>query len=458
MTSILVKHACIATVDGSNRILKDGALYTEDDRIGAVGRTEEVLKVASRPEFVIEGNGKAVLPGLVNTHVHLAQGLLRGLVPDTISLIEWLKDWVWPLQGNFKGEDGVVSSQLTILEMLNSGTTSFVATSVHTRYNPEAIAEVVLKSGIRAALGKQTMDVPGYAGHESILHPGMVEDKERSLKLFMDLYRKWNGKGGRVWIWLSPRTPGACSDDLYKELAEIKKEYNTGLTMHLAEVTDDIKYFRSRGTSPAKFVEGFGLVGPKTIYVHCVWFEDEDIEIFARTSTSVSHNPSSNAKLGSGIAPIVKMLNRGVNVALGTDGGPSNDSYDMIREMRLASLLQKVINLDPKAIDLLKVLRIATINGAKAMGVDHMIGSLEVDKKADFIVVDMKRAGLTPTINPLSNIIYSGTGRDVKDVVIDGQFVKKDWRVLTLNDEEVLKRAEERAETLLERAGKKPWL
>lgn len=458
MTSILVKHAYIVTVDGSNRVLKDGALYTEDDRVVAVGKTDEVLRKASSPEFIIDGKGKVVLPGLINTHVHLAQGLLRGLVPDTISLIEWLKDWVWPLQGNFEGEDGVVSAQLTILEMLSSGTTSFVATSVHTRYNPDAIVKVVMQSGIRVALGKQTMDVPGYAEHEGILHPGMVEDKEHSLKLFRDLYKKWNGKDDRIWIWLSPRTPGACSDELYYELAEIKREFDTGLTMHLAEVRDDIKYFKSRGTTPAKFVEGFGLVGQKTVYVHCVWFEDEDIEIFARTGTSVSHNPSSNAKLGSGIAPIIKMLKAGVNVTLGTDGGPSNDSYDMIREMRMASLLQKVANLDPESIDLLKVLQMATINGAKAMGIDHMVGSLESGKKADFIIIDLKRAGLVPTINPLSNVIYSGVGSDVRDVVIDGRFVKKDWKVLTLDEEKVLERAEERAKLLLERAKKRPWL
>ncbi len=458
MTSILVKHACIATVDSSNRILRDGALYTEDDRIVAVGKTDEVLKEASNPEYTIDGNGKVVLPGLINTHVHLAQGLLRGLVPDTISLIEWLKDWVWPLQGNFEREDGIVSAQLTILELLSSGTTSFIATSVHTRYDPEGIARVVEQSGIRAALGKQTMDIPSYAEHEGILHPGMVEDKERSLKLFRDLYKRWNGKDDRIWIWLSPRTPGACSDELYRELAEMKREFDTGLTMHLAEVIDDIKYFRSRGTTPARFVKGLGLVGRKTVFVHCVWFGDEDIEIFAKTGTSVSHNPSSNAKLGSGIAPVVKMVNAGVNVALGTDGGPSNDSYDMIREMRMASLLQKVANLDPKSIDLLEVLRMATINGAKAMGIDHMVGSLEDGKKADFIIIDLKRAGLLPTINPLSNVIYSGTGSDVRDVIIDGRFVKKDWKVLTLDEEAVLRKAEERARSLLERAGKKPWL
>jgi cytosine/adenosine deaminase-related metal-dependent hydrolase len=271
------------------------------------------------------------------------------------------------------------------------------------------------------------------------------------------MYRKWDGKEGRVWVWLSPRTPGACSDSLYKELSELKEEYDVGLTMHLAEVKEDIEYFRSRGTTPAKFVKQLGLVGPKTVYVHCVWFEDEDIEIFAKTGTSISHNPSSNAKLGSGIAPISKMVRKGVNVTIGTDGGPSNDDYDMIREMKMALLLQKVRELDPTNLELSTVLRMATINGARALGLERELGSLEVGKKADFIVIDIRKPHLTPTISPLSNLIYSGTGMDVKDVVVDGRFIKKDGKVLSLNEEEVLERAEEHARRLYERVEKEPW-
>lgn len=398
-----------------------------------------------------------ILPGLVNTHVHLAQGLLRGLVPDTIPLIKWLKDWVWPLQGNFQGRDGEVSAKLTMLEMIHTGTTTYLATSIHSRYDFDAIAKAVLDSGIRAALAKQTMDVPGYAEEQGIIHPGMMEDRKKSIGLFKEMYRKWDGKEGRVWVWLSPRTPGACSDSLYKELSELKDEFNAGLTMHLAEVKEDIRYFRSRGTTPAKFVKRLGLVGPKTVYVHCVWFKDEDIEIFAKTGTSVSHNPSSNAKLGSGIAPVSKMVRKGVNVTIGTDGGPSNDDYDMIREMKMALLLQKVRELDPTSLELSTVLRMATINGAKALGLEKELGSLETGKKADFIVIDVRKPHLTPTMSQLSNLIYSGTGMDVRDVVIDGRFVKKDGKVLSLNEEEVLERAEKHARRLYERVGKEPW-
>ena len=301
--SVLVRNAAVATFDDSFRVLKDSSVYVEDGRIVKVGSPEAVKAVAVHPDSDVDGRNMLVMPGLVNTHVHLAQSLLRNVVPDDVTLLDWLTKWVWPLQSCFEEEDGRVSAQLTLLEMIRSGTTAFVATSINGRYGPQGIAEVVHSSGLRAALGRQVMDMPGYASNKNALPPGLREDKEKSLKSFSELHHRWDGRDGRIWVWLSPRTPGACSDQLFSRLGEILTEHRTGLTMHLAEIRDDIAYFKKRGTTPARFLAKAGLLRERTVYVHCVWLPPGDIKAFAKSKSTISHNPSSNMKLGSGIAP-----------------------------------------------------------------------------------------------------------------------------------------------------------
>ncbi len=454
MTSVLVKNAFIVTTDEAQPIIREGSIYVEDDRIVEIGKKVE----SKTAEYIIDGKDRIVLPGLINTHVHLAQGILRGLVPDNVSLIEWLRDWVWPLQGNLNEKIMDISTKLTLLEMINTGTSSFVATSINARYGVNRVVENVYKSGMRAAIGKQIMDIPGYADHPQILHQGLIEDAQLSLKIFNHLFSEWNGKEDRIWIWFSPRTPGAVSDELFKTIAEIVKEKNSGVTMHLAEVRDDIRYFSGKGTTPGEFLKNVGMVGKKYVYVHGVWLNEEDMKVFASTGTSVSHNPSSNSKLGSGIAPVTKMLRNGVNVTIGTDGGPSNDDYDTIREMKLALLLQKVSNLDPQSIDVFTVLKMATFNGAKAMGIEKETGKLKKGMKADIAIFNTRTPHMLPRLQPLSNLIYSGTGNDCTDLIVDGKFLKKDGKVLTVDEEEVYEKADEYAAELLSRSGLKYWM
>ena len=454
MSSILIKNAYIATADERNTIIKEGSIYIEGGEIVEIGKDVK----SKTAEFVIDGKDKIVTPGLINTHVHLAQGILRGLVPDNVALIEWLKDWVWPLQGNMDEEIMDVSTKLTLLEMINSCTSSFIATSINARYGADRVVENVYRSGMRAAIGKQIMDISGYADHPQIIHKGLIEDAQLSIKIFEQLYSKWNGKDSRIWIWFSPRTPGAVSDELFRTIAQIVKEKDSGVTMHLAEVRDDIRYFKERGTTPGRFLKELGMLGRKFIYVHGVWLNEEDMEIFASSKTSVSHNPSSNCKLGSGIAPVTKMLAHGVNVALGTDGGPSNDDYDMVREMKLALLLAKVSNLDPQAIDVLTALRMATYNGAYAMGIENMVGSLKKGMKADIAIFNLRAPHLVPSLQPLSNLVYSGTGADCLHLIVDGKFLKKDGKVLTVNEEEVYEKANKYAAELLSRAKLNNWM
>jgi cytosine/adenosine deaminase-related metal-dependent hydrolase len=451
--SILIKDATIVTANRNNEIIKNGSVLIENGEIIDVGKHVR----ATGAEFVIDGKDRIVLPGLINTHVHLAQGILRGLVPDNVALIKWLKDWVWPLQGNIDKEIMDISTKLTLLEMINSGTSAFVATSVNARYDVDRTVENVYKSGMRAAIGKQIMDTPGYADQPQILHQGLIEDASLSFKIFDQMYKKWHGKDNRIWMWFSPRTPGAVSDELFRKIAEAVREYKSGVTMHLAEVRDDIRYFAGLGKTPGRFLKDLGMVGRNFVYVHGVWLNEDDMEIFAKSGTSVSHNPSSNSKLGSGIAPVTKMLSKGVNVTIGTDGGPSNDDYDIIREMKLALLLQKVNNLDPQAISVLDIIKMATINGAWSMGIEQLTGSIEKGKRADIAIFNLRAPHLVPSVVPISNLIYSGTGMDCMDLIVDGKFLKKDGKVVTVNEEEVYEKSNTLAAELLSRANLKEW-
>jgi len=453
MGRFFLKGGFVIPVDGKRRIIANGGVIVEDDLIEMVGEYES-LKAEARGAEVIDTSNCVVIPGLIDTHIHLAQALIRGIVPDNVTLIPWLRDWVWKFLPLYDQEDARASAALCILEMLKTGTTAFIEIHLHSRYGFNGIAELVEKSGIRGVLSKSIMDMQGYSGEENILPPGLWERGDECIREFKEMYRRWNGRGnGRIDVWLGLRSPGAVSDKLFLEAAEIAKEYDTGITNHIAEVRDDVEYYRKvYGTSPSGLLERFNMLGEKRVYAHCVWLDEEDMRKFASTGTTVSHCPSSNMKLGSGIAPVSDMLRMGVNVGLGCDGGPSNDSYDLIREMKLAALLQKVRTHNPSAISAWDVLEMATRNGARAIGRQKMLGSLEPGKKADIVVVDLKRPSVNPISNPLSLLVYAASGEDVRDVMIDGKFVVRDKKVLTLDEEEVLKNANKHFNKLINKA------
>jgi 5-methylthioadenosine/S-adenosylhomocysteine deaminase len=454
LADIYIRGGWVITMDSQRRIIRDGAVAIEDGVIRAVGKREELDKdYRFHSDIVIDASRDIVLPGLINTHVHLAQGLLRGCA-DYLPLIPWLRDRVWPLQGNYKPEEALVSAQLVVAEMIRTGTTAFLETGLVGRYGPDNIIEFLHRSGIRAAVARHVMDMTGYALEENILHEGLVELGDKSFNDTIRLYNKYHGWDNRIWIWFGPRTPGAVSIELYRKISEKAKELKTGITMHLAEVKADVEYTMSKfGKKPIEFAHWVGLTGPNVVLVHVIWVDDEEIKLLARTKTTVSHNPCSNMKLASGAARISDMLREGVNVALGTDGGPSNNDYDLLREMKHAALLQPLRTLDAKAIRAEQVLEMATINGAKALMIDHMVGSIEVGKRADIIVVDYWQPHLKPLNNPVSHLVYSAMGSDVKHSIIDGKLVMFDRKILTFNVDEVLRKADEAARNLYERAG-----
>jgi cytosine/adenosine deaminase-related metal-dependent hydrolase len=453
LASILIEGGVVVTMDPKRRVIKDGAVLISDGSIERVGKTEEV-KPQNRAEFHIDATGKVVLPGLIDTHVHLAQALIRGCADDT-SLIDWLQKFVWPLQGNFDAQDGKVSAELCILEMIESGTTTFLESLLHTRYGFDGIAETVDRSGMRGILSKTVMGLPGYGSEKSIMHPGMVEDAETCLREVETYFKRWNGKAdGRIRVWYGARSLGGCTPELYRQIARGASRLGTGVTMHLSEVQEDVRYAnREFGEMPAEFMDEVGLVGSNVVFAHGVWLTEKEWTILARKGASVAHCPSSNMKLSSGIAKVPEMMQAGVNVGIGCDGGPSNNSYDMIREMKTASLLQKARTLDPLTMSAETVLEMATLNGAKALGLADQIGSIEPGKRADIIIVTMQKPHLTPAFNPVSHIAYAALGTDVETTIIDGKIVMENRQVKTLDEHQVITAANERAVKLLDRAG-----
>jgi cytosine/adenosine deaminase-related metal-dependent hydrolase len=440
-------------MDSQRRVITDGAVLIDGSRIVKVGKSSEVKSV-SRAEFEIDAKGMAILPGLIDTHVHLAQALIRGCADDT-SLIDWLQKFVWPLQGNFEAEDGKASAELCMLEMIKSGTTTFLESLLHERYGLDGIAESVLHAGMRGILSKTVMGLPGYGSQGSIMHPGMVEDGETCLRQVEDHFKRWNGRAdGRIRIWYGARSLGGCSRELYHRIGQDARRLGTGITMHLNEVQEDARYSRKEfGKLPGEFVDEVGLLDSRMVFAHGVWLTEREWQIFSKKGASVAHCPSSNMKLASGIAPVVEMKRAGVNVSLGCDGGPSNNCYDMIREMKTASLLQKARLLDPLVTDAEYVLEMATINGAKALGMHNEIGSLEVGKKADLVLVALRKPHLIPAFNPISQLVYAAEGSDVDTVIIDGKVVMQNRALKTLDEDLVLGNATERGAKLLERAG-----
>lgn len=449
---MIYTNAHIITVNKNFDVIANGAIAVENDKIVAIGPMEDV--VAQFPtDSHFDLKGQIVMPGLISLHVHLAQSLIR-TAADDLALIEWLCDRVWRMQGCFTEEDGYVAAQLTIAEMLKSGTTTFVESLFAERYGFGGAVKAVAESGIRGCLGKVVMDQPRYATQEGItMHPGLVED-ERSLSNAVECFEKFNGAGdGRVEVWFGARTPGGVSEDLYREMVQIAREKDIGVTMHCAEVKADREFFASKNHSPMSYCQDLGLLAPRTVLAHMVHLDDNDIQILSGTGASVAHCPTSNAKLGSGIARVKELLEEDIPVGLGCDGCPCNNTMDLLQEMKLASILPKAVHCDPLLAPAKKVIEMATIIGAKALGKDHEIGSLEVGKKADFISINLlDKLYAQPMRDPVSMVVYIATGADVENVVVNGQLVLKDNVLLTMDEKDIIRKANIHGEAVRQRA------
>ena len=450
--SILIQNGYILTLNSKREIIKQGSVYIEDDTIIEIGRNEEMR--THKADLVIDAKNKIVMPGLIDTHTHLAQALIRGCADD-VSLVDWLKKYVWVLQGNFTKEDGRVSAELCMAEMIRTGTTAFIECMIHSRYGFDGIAKAVERVGMRGALSKIIMDSTGYADSADIMYPGMVEDTEQCLKETNDMYNKWHGRAdGRIQVWYGLRSLGAVTPELFRDVARRTREKGTRMTMHLGEVVDDVRYVKKNfGTNLTTFARDHDLLGPDMVFAHGIHFEDSELKVLAESKSNISHCPASNMKLASGFAKIPQMLQVGVPVSLGCDGGPSNNTYDILREMRLAALIHKSYVADPLVVTAEQAIEMATLGGAMAMGIDDKVGSLERGKLADIILINLHELGLTPHTNPVSNLVYSGSGEYVDTVIANGRLLMQNKKLLTLDEESVMRNAREHSAALMERAG-----
>lgn len=435
----LIKNGTLLTMDAEGTVLT-GDLLVRGSRIESVG----VAKGTA--DEVIDASGCAVLPGFVQTHVHLCQTLFRGAADD-LALIDWLKKRVWPMEAAHTAQSARASARLAVAEMMKGGTTCAL-TMETVRHTAEAL-RVVEESGFRATVGKCMMD----KGDD--VPRALHEETANSIRESLALLEEWHGRaGGRIRYCFAPRFAVSCTRELLSEVARLARERGVMIHTHASENRTEIEMVeRETGQRNVAYLHAVGITGRHVALAHCIHLDESELEILAATQTQVAHCPSSNLKLGSGIAPVKEMLERGISVSIGADGSPCNNRLDMFTEMRTAALLQKVRH-GADVLPARRVLRMATIDGARALGLGKELGSLEAGKLGDLIIVALDSLHSTPRpAEVASAVVYSAQASDVRDVFVDGQPVVRQRKLLTMDEREVIDEANREASLLRERAG-----
>lgn len=429
MKTIII-HATVLTVNEKNDVLYDGAIAFENGVLTYVGPTPDDL---GEYEEIIDAEGRIVMPGLVNTHGHTAMSLLRGYADD-LPLQEWLETKMWPLEAQFTAEHVRWGTSLSIVEMLKTGTTTFVDMYDHM----DTVAELVSTSGMRARLCR------GVIG---LCPPEVQTQKLEEASAFA---AKWNGAaGGRITTMMSPHGAYTCPPDYIERIVARAYELDLPLHIHMSETEWEVQQnVDDYGSRPVEHLEKLGVFNRPTLVAHAVHLTDEELDIMKKYDVKVSHNPISNLKLGSGVARVPEMLEKGICVSLGTDSSASNNNLDLFEEMKMAALLHKGVRQNPVAVPATEALRMATIYGAEAIFMEDRIGSLEVGKEADFIVIDSKQVFFQPAHDPISHVVYAASGRDVKDVYVQGVQLVKDGQCLTMDEDVIIENANRMFATL----------
>lgn len=436
-TRTLIQGGIVIPCEGRKAVLDPGSVLIEDGRIAAVGTVEE-LAAATADAEVVDATGHAVIPGLHNTHLH--SGLLRGTA-ESKSLWDWLRDYVDPAHKALTPEIAETASLLCYTESLRAGTTSVMDMWRHM----EGSAHAAERVGIRATLVPYVADLPGYDYFETL-------DTNRRL---LEHYRTYANDRVRSWVGLEHLF--YCSADAFRAAAALADEFDTGLHTHSSETIWEVEEsLRQFGRRPIEEFYNRGILGPRTVVAHCVWLDDREIELLAQTGTSVAHCPCSNMKLSSGPARVIDMRRKGIAVGLGSDGEKENNNLDLLEEMKFASLLQKVSTLDPTTGDPWDILTMATLEGARALGLDTETGSLEPGKKADIVTVNLLGLHTTPLLhgddfNAVAHLVFSAGAADVDQVWVDGTLLVDGGRVLSVDTQQVRERAQSAAEDLFRR-------
>ncbi len=419
---ILIVNALVVTMDGNYRIIEEGAIAICGDEIVAIGSSAEILS-AFRSDRLIDGCGKLVMPGLINVHTHSPMTIYRGYADD-LPLIEWLYDFIFPVEAQFTNPHNVkVGTSLAIAEMLLSGTTTFN----DTYYFVHDMAGVLAESGMRAILAESLIDFP--APNSPTPDHGLAHTRS--------LIAAWKDHP-LVNIGVAAHTPFTASGDLIAKAKEIAVEHSALYNIHVAETRWEVdESIKKYGVTPVRYLHDLGVLDKNTIASHCVHLNNDDINIFAERDVAVGHNPQCNMKLANGVAPIQKFLDAGIRIGIGTDGVASNNDLDMFDEMRSSALSQKLSTGDPAALNARSVIEMATIMGAKAIGLGEAVGSLEPGKKADVIMLDLSKPHANPLYNVYSLIAYSLRGSDVETVIVNGRVVVDKRELLTMDIEKI---------------------
>jgi 5-methylthioadenosine/S-adenosylhomocysteine deaminase len=421
--SLLVTGGTVVTVDAAGRVIPVGAVAIDGTDIVAVDTAENIAK-QFRGRETIDATGQIILPGLINTHTHAAMVLYRGLADD-LALTEWLNKYIFPAEAKTVSPEFVrAGTRLAALEMIQSGTTTFV----DMYYFEEDVAAETKAAGLRGVLGQTIIQFP--VADAKTPADGLVR-AEAFIKAFKD--------DPLITPAVAPHAMYTLDGPTLKAARELSRRYNVPTLIHLAETRDEVQVAQERfKSSPVAYLDSLGFLGPGVLGAHGVWVSDADIAILKTRGVGVSHNPESNMKLASGTAPVPAYLRAEVNIGLGTDGAASNNDLDMFEAMRVASLLHKHTNVDPRVLSARTALEMATIRGARALGLDRRIGSLEPRKFADLITVSAAGARQTPMYDPVSHLVYVMRGDDVRTTVVNGKVLMRNRKMLTLDESAVI--------------------
>ncbi len=427
-------------MESKNILIKDATIIADEiKKSSLLIQNDKIVEISDRidsndAEDVINAEGKVLIPGLVNTHTHLSMTLMRGLADD-IPLETWLNNHIWPVEAELNGEHCYAGALLACAEMIKSGTTCFN----DMYFFMDHVARAAEESGIRGMLSHGMIDF------------GDEDKRRQEFKESIRIIKKCHNTGnGRIKVAFGPHSPYTCSKELLEGVKTEAAKHGVRIHIHVSETQKEVSdILETHGMRPFEYLDEMDFLGNEVTAAHAVWVSDREIEIIKEKNVKLSHNPSSNMKLSSGISPVAELLDKGICVSMGTDGPASNNNMDLLEEMKIAALLQKVNTMNPTVLAAEEVFKMATVNGASALGLENEIGSIDLGKKADIVLVNMKTAHLTPFRNPISHLVYSANGGDVDTVICNGEILMRNRELLTLDEKMILEIAENASEDLL---------
>ena len=424
--SLVVTNATVVTMDAAGRVIANGAVAVDGTDIVGVDTTDAIGRQFRGTE-TIDATGQVVMPGLINTHTHAPMVLFRGLADD-LSLMEWLNKYIFPAEAKTVSPEFVrAGTRLAALEMIQSGTTTYA----DMYYFEEEIAKETKAAGMRGVLGETVIQFPVA---DAKTPAEALTRAEAFIKMF---------KGDPlITPAVAPHAIYTNDEKTLRAARDLSKRYGVPTLIHLAETQDEVKITQEqRKMSPVGYLDRLGFLSPGVLAAHAVWVSDVEVAVLKARGVGVSHNPESNMKLASGTAPVPAYLKAGVALGLGTDGAASNNDLDMFEAMRMAAFLHKLQSIDPRVVSAKEALQMATIGGARALGMERQIGSLEGGKRADLIVVGMSTARQTPMYDPISHLVYVTRGDDVRTTIVNGKVLMRERKMLTLNEPAILQEA-----------------